>query len=320
MSNELRAATATGNVCDAIVMNSAGRVWNGSVFESYSSANYSSYLISLTEVGISGIYLGNFPTGITSSGTYEYFVKRRTDVTAAEDDPIVNTGKIDWTGTSVVVAGAGSMSGTDWLAYVLRGGFKRTDKETEVFEETTDAIQEMRRRFMFDEAEAETITTDTISVLGDYRLSVESDFGLLLGVVIEDGKIATPLVHVSKHDFEQLYPDINVTSDRGYPKYFTIFGGSILIGPAPDRVSYSYRLSYSTRGGTVIGSTVGVPFTAAYRDVLRANVLARLWMLMDEYDKAATFKASFEEQFTFVTRRERNNSGVGNFNVRPFGM
>ena len=41
------------------------------------------------------------------------------------------------------------MTGAEFYAYVLRLGFKRTDKETEFFEACTDAVEEMRRRFGF---------------------------------------------------------------------------------------------------------------------------------------------------------------------------
>lgn len=320
MSNELRGATSTGETCYALVLNSSGKFWNGSAFETFSGSNYSNYDIAVTEVGSTGIYSGDFPVGVTSSGTYEYFIKRQQGGSPAADDPISNTGKIDWTGSSVISAGSGSMLGSDWYNYVLRGGFKRTDKETEVYEETTDAIQEMRRRFMFDEAETETTTTDTIITLGDFKLTIESDFGLLLGITIEDGQNGTPLIQKSKHEFDNLYPDINVSSNRGYPKHFSVYGGSIQIGPAPDRTSYSYRLAYSMRAGTVTSATIGVPFTKDYRDILRDNVNSRLAKLLEEFDKSREFRQSFESGFLDATRRERKNSGVGNFNVRPFGM
>jgi hypothetical protein len=320
MANEISGVAATGNTAYAIVIR-RGQFFNGTTFEAYSSLNYGNYDIAMTEQGTSGIYFGTFPVLITASGTYEYVVKLQSNPgTYGEDDPIVNSGKIDWTGSSTATASAGSQSGSDWRDYVLRGGFKRTDKDTEIYEETTDAIQEMRRRFMFDEAEIETTTTDTISVLGDFKINVESDFGLLLGVTIEDGQNATPLIKKTKSEFDNIYPDINVTSDRGYPLHFTIYKGQIQIGPIPDQVSYSYRITYSSRAGTITSSTTSVPFTALYRDVLRDNVLSRLYKLMDEYDKSGQLRQSFEFGFDQAVSRERKNSGDGYFNVKPFGM
>ena len=323
MANELRGATGAGQVCYALLMNSSGQFWNGSAFEAYASVNYANYVIDLDEVGLNtGIYLGDFPSAVTTAGTYEYFVKPSINGASAEseDDPIANTGRIDWTGTAVAAASSGSLSGSQWLAYVLRGGFKRTDKDTEIYEETTDAIQEMRRRFMFDEAEVEMTSTDTISVLGDYKITPESDHGLMLGINIIDDENATPLTFKSKHDFNLLYPDISVTADRGYPEHFTVYGGYILLGPIPDSTSYSYRISYSSRAGVVSSGTASVPFTALYRDVLREKVLEKMYFLMEDFEKSAQHEAKFERKWLDVTRRERQNSGQGTFNVRPYGI
>ena len=103
MSNELRGATAPGMTCYAMVLNSAGKFWDTvtETFVSFDTNSYSDYLITMLEQGSTGIYLGDFPVTITSSGTYEYFIKRQSDASPAQDDPIVNTGKLDWTGSSI---------------------------------------------------------------------------------------------------------------------------------------------------------------------------------------------------------------------------
>jgi hypothetical protein len=299
-------------------MNPAGLWWNGTSFEAYDAGNYADYVIAMTEQGSSGVYVADFPSAITSSGTYEYFVHQQAGGSPAEGDSVLddNTETIDWTGTASASAATGSMTGSDWRAYVLRLGFKRTDKDTELYEATTDAIQEMRRRFMFDEAETETTTTDTISVDGDFKLTLETDFGLLLGIVLEYDDTGTPLVQVPKWKFDQLYPSINVESDRGYPRHFCIYGGSIYIGPIPDQTTYVYRISYSLRAGTVTSSTSGVPFTNVYRDVLADLTLAKLYKALEEFDKSAYFVQEFEKGFLLATRKETANSGVHCFNVR----
>lgn len=317
MAREIRGVAPSGTLY-ARILSPVGLWWNGSSFEAYSAGNYATYVVAMAEQGNSGVYVADLPTGITTGGSFEIFI-HRTTTTAAEGDQVVNTAKIDWTGTTSISSSTGSMTGSDWRDYVLRCGFKRPDKDTELYEATTDAIQEMRRRFMFDEAENETTTTDTISVLGDFKLTVESDFGLLLGVVLEDDDTGTPLVHISKSEYDRLYSSVNVESDKGYPEHFCIYNGQIYLGPIPDQTSYSYRISYSRRAGTITSSTTGVPFTNLYRDVLCDNVLERLYRGLEDYDKADRHKQKFEEGFLFSMRRERLNSGVGSFNVRQFG-
>lgn len=321
MADELEGVDTSGNTCYALIKNAAGQFWTGSAFETYASIDYADYSgTTMTEQGSSGIFLGDFPVSITDAGTYSYFVKRQAGGSPAESDEIVTSGKVDWTGSASAISITGAMSGSDWRDYVLRGGFKRTDKDTELYEETTDAIQEMRRRFGFAEAEVEKTTTDTISVLGDYSLSLESDFGLLMGVRVIDGQNGTPLIPKNKHDFDQLYPDITVTHDYGYPKHFCVFGGAILIGPIPDRTDFVYEIAYSQRAGTITSSTSSVPFTREYRDVLRDLTLAKLYKLLDEFDKAQFFRAEYDRGWEDAKHRERFNKKAGVFNVRPVGM
>lgn len=320
MSKEIAGYSTTGTLYARLRKTSNGKWWNGTTLEDYSASNYSNYDIAMTEEGNSGVYVADFPILLTTSGTYEYFVHLQSGGSPVETDRVINTGKIDWTGTTSVSAASGSMTGSDWRDYVLRCGFKRTDKDTELYEATTDAIQECRRLFMFDEAEAEITTTDTISVLGDFKIAIEEDFGMVLGIVVEDGDTGTPLVKISKSEFDKLYSSVNVETDTGYPKHFCIYAGQIYIGPTPDRVTYAYRISYSKRAGTITSSTSGVPFTNLYRDMLCDNVLFRLYKGLEEFDKSNYYLESFKRYFSQAESRENLNSGRENFNVRIFSI
>ncbi len=316
MSLEIRGTAGSGTLY-ARVMNRAGLWWNGAAVEAYSSPDYATYAVVMTQQGTSGVYVADFPAGITEGGTYDYFVHIQAGVTPAEGDVVVNTGKVDWTGTASSTAATGSMSGSAFRDYVLRSGFKRTDKDTELYEATTDAIQEMRARFSFDEAEAESTTTDTISVLGDFKIDIESDMGLLLGVVLEDGDVGTPLERVSKSRFDELYPYINADATfTGYPRHYCVYAGQIYIGNRPDRTSYVYRLTYSKRAGAVTSATAGVPFTALYRKMLADLVKSILYEGLDEFDKSTYFRNAFETDMQTAARRERNNAGLSTFNVQ----
>lgn len=205
------------------------------------------------------------------------------------------------------------MTGSEFYAYVLRLGFKRTDKETEVYEAITDGVGEMMRRFGFIEAQEDKNTTDTISVLGDFKLSLESDFGTVVSVSVEDGTNADPLSIIPKEKFDALYPDINVTADRGYPQHACVFDSSIYLGPIPDQTSYTYRISYSKKGSAVTSATASVQFSVDYRDILADNVLARLYKGLGEADMELSHRNSFEAGMVWAERRERKNQGAGTF-------
>lgn len=316
MAREIRGTSPSGTLY-ARIISPTGLWWDGTTFEAYDAGSYTDYDVAMTEQGASGVYVADFPTGITTGGTYEYFVHRQAGGSPAEGDLVVNTGKVDWTGTTSVSAASGSQTAADWLAYVLRRGFKRTDKDTEIYEATTDAIQELRRRFMFDEAEVDDETTDTISVLGDFKIDVESDFGLLCGIVVEDDNTATDLEIIAKAKFDRLYPDINVTGNTGYPKHGCLYAGQVLIGPIPDRVDYVYRVSYSQRAGTISSATTGVPFTSLYRDMLAEFVLSRLYRDLEEFDIANIHQNEGERLFLQATHRETVNSASHVFTQRP---
>jgi hypothetical protein len=317
MAREIRGASGSGTLY-ARIMNSSGLWWDGSTFVAYAAADYADYVVAMTEQGDSGVYVADFPSTISTGGTYEYYVHIQTGGSPVEGDNVINTGRIDWTGTSSIVAAAGSSSGSEFRDYVLRRSFKRTDKDTELYEATTDAIQEMRRRFSFSEAQIDTTTTDTITVAGDYRIAVESDLGLLLNVIVQDGENATLLEKKTKAQFDELYPfAASDPSSTGYPEHYCVYGGYIYIGPTPDRSTYVFRTNYSRRGGTITSSTTGVPFTDLYRDILADLVLSKLYDGLDEPDKANYYRSSFENGFQRATQRERRNSGVGHFNVIP---
>ncbi len=152
--------------------------------------------------------------------------------------------------------------------------------------------------------------------MGDFKLTLETDFGLLLGVVLEDGADAWVLDQLPKWRFDELYPDINVTADRGFPQHYTVYAGAVYFGPIPDRVSYAYRKSYSLRAGTVSASTAAVPFTDLYRDVLKNGTLERLWRGLEQFQRADLFRGEFEAGFSEAVHRETVNRGEHAFVVR----
>jgi hypothetical protein len=315
MANEIRGVAPTGSTLYARIANSSGNYWNGSAFEAYSAGNYSTYDVAMTEQGASGVYTATFPSGITSAGTYEYFVHLQAGGSPAEGDLVANTGKVDWSGSASVTASSSAMTGSDFYAYLLRKGFKRTDKSTEAYEAITDAIQEMRMRFGFDEAQTDATTTDTISTLGDYKLTNESDMGMLHGVIVQDGADASQLLKISKARYDELYPYQAVSTHKGYPSHYCVYAGQIYIGPIPDSVDYTYRLNYSKRAGAITSSTSGVPFTDLYRDILCQLSISYLWDALDEEGKADRCRQKFEGLFELAQRKERKNAGEGVFNM-----
>lgn len=319
MSNELEGIGAPDVTTYALIKR-RGLFWDGNSFVGYVTADRNNYVVNMTELGdSSGIYQGDFPTDITDSGSYSYVVYQTTVVegTPNEGDTYAGGGSVDWTGTAAASAASGAMSGSDFYNYVLRT-FKRDDKSTEVYEAITDTIRDLRIRYHFDEATEEQSTTDTITTLGDFKIELESDMGLLLGVIVEDGDSARPLTLRTKKQFDEMYPDINVDNNSGYPSDYCIWGGSIYIGPIPDKTSYVYRLSQSTRGGTVTAATTAVPFTAIDRELVKHGAMSRLGVMLENEVMATLHQGLYLSRLGINVDRDRKNKGEGHFTVRPF--
>lgn len=92
MSNELIASAPTGRTVYGNVMSTAARLWNGTEFGVFTSANYPDYKVTLTEKGASGIYVGDLPSAITGIGPYDLFYYLQQGADPAEGDPICGVG------------------------------------------------------------------------------------------------------------------------------------------------------------------------------------------------------------------------------------
>lgn len=310
MSGELRAVSATGRTVYAHILNSSAQRWNGTAFETFSAGDYSSYGVTVTEQGATGVYVGTFPTSI-SAGTYDVYHYYAIDGSAANGDPVVSTQTIVWDGTATVTSGSsiGSMTGSELYDYVLRT-YKRTGKSTEIYEAITDTVNDMMIRFPFDEVSEETGTTASISSLGQYQINVESDLGLFVGnVVLLDGDNSWELKKLSKQEFDTKFPNqaaANVNNDK--PRYWCFYGGKIWLGPVPDSTSYTYKLNQSQRLITAITSTVDpVPFSGLYRETLKFGTLARTFAMVEEYEKASFWSKAYEDQLLIDIAREKSN-------------
>lgn len=104
MSNELQLSYTTGRTTYTVIRNqTSGYIWSTSggtsgAFEAFTSGNWVNYSISLTEEGITGYYKGNFPSTM-GAGVYSVTGKERLGGTAAQTDPTIATGDVNWNGS-----------------------------------------------------------------------------------------------------------------------------------------------------------------------------------------------------------------------------
>jgi len=205
------------------------------------------------------------------------------------------------------------MSGEEFRDYVVRK-FKRTDKDTELYEATTDTIADMRIQFLSEDYKEEAYITG-ITTLGDYRIALPSDFGHLIGnisIVDSDDTQYPALQKISKEKYDELYPDrlfdtvANINSD--VPKHFCIYANQVYLGPVPDAITYKYQLNYTTEAYTAIAvSTTEVPFTDRDRNTLRSGVLAELYDGMEEFEESQYWRGQYMQGLDKLANNDNMN-------------
>lgn len=99
MAGELQVTYDASKTVYVLIFDRTGQVWNGSSFVAYSTGDYTSYDVALTELGTaSGIYTGTFPAAIVA-GVYSILAKNQAGGTPAQTDAVIAVGDYQWNGT-----------------------------------------------------------------------------------------------------------------------------------------------------------------------------------------------------------------------------
>ena len=205
------------------------------------------------------------------------------------------------------------MTGAEFLAYVRRI-LKRTDKDTEIYEATTDVIADIRLQLNTEDYKEEAYSAG-IATLGEYKIGLPADFGHLIGTITmvdNTGGTSFTLTKLSKAQYDDKYPDrlFTDTSDQydGVPQDFCIYGKQIFLGPVPDSTSYRYYLNYTTEDFAAIAAdTDPVPFTDRYRSMLRAGVLAEVYSGLEFFDEANYWRQMYVDGLVKLKANDDSN-------------
>lgn len=313
MKFNIAAQVSGATVYAVFIRQGSGLYWNGTALETFAGASFGTYDVATAELGTSKVYQGDVPDGLPS-GRYDVIGYYQGGASPDMTDVIAGSSTIDYGGSGSVVVGSplGTMTGAEFYAYLLRGGFVRPDQEQAVYDHLTDTILEIEQLYEFDEREEESTLTDTITVLGDYKMNVEADMGLLLGVTLIDGNFSRALNKRSKRWFDEKYPNPAADVAEGRPKDFCLFAGQLYVGPRPDSVSYQYRMDFSRRLTTSIDSTTSIPYSAQYREVLKDGTLWRLFENFKNFEEANRFLPKYQGGLQRIINKERRNkTGFG---------
>lgn len=207
-----------------------------------------------------------------------------------------------------------SQTGAQFLAYVIRK-FKRTDKDTEIYEATTDTIADMRLQTNAEKYKEEAYIAG-IATLGDYRIAQPSDFGHLIGDITvintDDDEFKVELTKLSKQQYDDLYPYRLLTAasaqNRNTPLHYCMYGEQFFLGPVPDSTAYRYQINYTIENYTeVAAGTDPVPFTQRHRNVLRAGVLAELHDGLENFEESGYWRNIYIQGLGKMDVNDKNN-------------
>lgn len=106
MAGELQITYENGKSLYAVVYNqTSGMPWSTSGgtggFSVFNSGAWPQYAITMTEQGVSSFYAGSFPAN-AAAGSYSVSVREQLGGSAAQTDPPVGDGNINWDGSKVV--------------------------------------------------------------------------------------------------------------------------------------------------------------------------------------------------------------------------
>lgn len=218
------------------------------------------------------------------------------------------------------------MTGANFLAYVKRT-FKRTDKDTELYEAITDTVIDMRLRFYPEKYKTRSSALTGCSVVGDYTLTLPADFGHLIGeVAIKDDSAEQdypPLTKISIEEYDRLYPDRILDAanrNTGLPQHFCLYGEEIFVGPCVDKTTYKFYINYTQEDmEDIIAGTADVPFTDKYREVVKAGALKRIYQDLGMYQDSQFQETTYEQGISKIISNDEVNSSA-NVNIKYSGI
>ena len=207
------------------------------------------------------------------------------------------------------------MTGLAVYNYVLQV-LKRTDKSTETYTAIADTIMDMRSRMISEDALKVSSALTGISAIGDYQLTLPTDFGHLIGdVLIKDTSsddVYLPLNRITKPEWDIKYNQALATAVgnrlTGTPLDYCVFAKKIYIGSPVDKTTYEFKINYTLEDApTYTSATATIPFTDQFREVVRAGTLQRMFREIANYPESDIWGAVYVDGVNNVIANEEFN-------------
>lgn len=220
------------------------------------------------------------------------------------------------------------MTGANFHAYVLQV-LKRTDKNTEVYTAIADTVMDMRSRMISEDALKVSSALTGISAIGDYQLTLPTDFGHLIGdVLIKDtaaDDVYLPLARITKSEWDVTYNQALATAVgnrlTGTPTHYCVFGKKIYVGSPVDKTTYEFKINYTLEDApTYTAVTATIPFTDQFREVVRAGTLQRMFREIGNYNESDVWGAVYIDGVNNVIENDEFNREGSTTNMSYNGV
>ena len=185
----------------------------------------------------------------------------------------------------------------EFLSYVKRI-FKRTDKDTEIYEALNETIQDIGRRRPLGDYKFQSWVP---CVVGQEDYPLPSNLLQLMHPIrLLEGNSTTdsgyPLHFLSKEEYDIVEPNPNRTSpSTGKPWAYTIFSDSILLTDPPDSANYLIEISWGKIPTSLDSDSDVHSLTENWDEVIKWGTLWRLFAGVGLYEDATFWEAKFED-------------------------
>lgn len=180
--------------------------------------------------------------------------------------------------------------------------FKRTDKDTELVQAYNDMII-WTALLMPHSAYKYQSYLPLVAGQEDYSLP-STVIHLLHPVRLLDGSASSdsgyPLTHITKDRYDFLYPNPNRTSPTitGTPSHYTVFAGSILVGPLPRTGTNDLlEMDWTKRPTAQSGDSDTPALPSEWDEILKFGTLERLFDGIGSHDEAQYWAAKYKDGY-----------------------
>jgi len=190
------------------------------------------------------------------------------------------------------------MTRGEFLTYIKRD-FKRTDKDTEIYNAYNDTLRDICSRGEPLEGYAFQSWIPCVVGQEDYPLPVNLLYlhhpvRLITNAANDDGY---NLIFVDKERYDELEPNPNRASPtKAHPTRYTVYSNSILVSPIPDSTALLLEINWGRATTTVSNDNDTHNLLAGQWDeIIKYGTLMRLYNGLGLYEDAQVFERLYED-------------------------